>query len=763
MGFVSQAVQQLAERRSATTSGASPASWLLDALGGGPTASGARVSEASAARQSTVFACVRTISEDVGRLPFPLYERLPRGRRRAIDHQAWRLLTTKANPELTAHAWRELETSHAALWGAGYAEIERSAAGRPLALWPLLPNLTRAVRKNGVKYLATKTAEGKDVVLRPGQYFHLPGPAWMSDGLDGDHPIMMARETIGLMMAASEFGARLFGNGARPSGILTSEKKLTKEQRADTLAGWNELVGGLSNSQRTALLEANLKFQPISINPDDAQSLETRKFQVEETARYYRMPLFMIGHTEKATTWGTGLEQIMRGYLSQTLGSWLTRWEQWVPFYLLDEAEQGQYYVEHLLADFLKADIKTRYEAYGMGVDKGWLNRNTVREFENLDAMPGPGGEVYTIQLAMANLEDVASGSIDNAMGLRALPNARQPLLPAASQWSFTDVRSGRGVTATEIEGARIEVRWQSPAGRFCTEILKVDARLEGGGLNLAATEQAELRVIERADSLAAQYRSLRARHRLRVRFREVFEQSFGRIVRRETAALRRLAKRIDSDGADSLSIEGFLAEVETFYELDALRNEREIEGHMAWLSREYLGPLTSYSDLIQDELLEERGEDELPEGAASEVVLAGYVTRFLRRHGARSENQLSRLAAAAEDAAAARLAIEGRLDEWDEKRAGKLAAEETVHASGSIARITYFALGVVSIEWVAAGENCPLCDELNGQVVGIQEVFLEKGDVVDPDDGETQPLETKRAILNPPLHLGCDCDVTAS
>lgn len=760
MGLVTRALSSMVEARSATTLASSPAGWLLDAVGAGPTASGARVSEKNAARVSTIFACVRTISEDVGRLPFDLFERTPTGRQKAIDHPLWELLTTRSSPELTSHAFRELLTSHAALWGAGYAEIELDMVGRPIALWPLLPNVTRAVRRGGRKYILTRLPDtGEDVALPPGRYLHIPGPSWMGDGLEADHPVQMARETIGIMMAAEEFGARLFGSGARPSGILTNESKtkLTEDQRAEVMSSWNAMVSGLKNSQRTALLEANLKFTPLSINPDDAQSLETRKFEVEEAARYYRMPLFMIGHTEKATTWGTGLEQIVRGYLSQTLGSWLTRWETWVAFYMLS-GETRRYYLEHQLADFLKADIKTRFEAYGMAVDKGWMNRNEVRAKENMNRIEGPGGDMYTIQLAMEDIDRIAGGSDG---GLRRIPESSErrslrkaaPPEPIVSRWSFVDAWDGRMVMAQETEAGEVVLSWTTPGGRFMTE--EHPAAVGQAG--------AEELVTERADALRAQLRSLRARHRLRNRFRGVFEQTFGRVVRRETGALRRLSKRLDPDAKDPLSIEAFHGEVEGFYELDALRNDRDPSEHMEWAGAEYTKPLTSYAELIQDELLEERGVDEKPDAADIDVLMGGYIKRFLRRHGARSANQLRQLVVEIEDANEARELIDARLDEWDEKRATKMANEEAVHSSGSVTRMTYFAVGVLSIEWVAFGENCPLCDELNGQVVGVQEVFLEKGDTVDPDDGETQPLTTQRAILNPPLHNGCDCDLTAA
>lgn len=780
MGVLAKAVAASLEERSVVSSFEKPASWLLDAIGGGPTRSGTRVSEETAARLSTVYACVRIISEDVGRLPLPLYERLERGRRRADDHFLWSLITTTASPEQPAKSFRELLTGHAALWGGGYAEIEVDGQDRPIALWPLLPNATRVVRKGGKKYVVTRVSDGKrdgkDVVLRPGRYVHIPGPAWMSDGLDGNHPIQMAREAIGLAMAAEEFGARLFGNGARPSGILTSEKALSTEAKKRLARSWNTQMGGLSNAQRTAVLEESLKWQPISINPDDAQSSELRKFQVEDVARYYRMPLVLIGHTEKSTSWGTGIEQFMRGYVVQTLGGWLNRWEIWLPHYLLDERERGRYYVEHILEDLLKGDTKARFESYAQAVQNGWMNRNEVRERENMNPIPGEGGDAYTVQLNMAELGQVAGDAMslreaDVGTSIARLEDVTRPPPPRAAgplriELEDDDIGS---VLVTEQEGGGFRISWRSLSGVLQSEQIEV-----GTVDRASAGARLESHAKERARRLAKAKRSLTARRRLRRRFEEIFAQVFARGTRREVAALRRLAKRIASGQDDELSPEAFAQEVSDFYELDRLRSNRELGGHMAWLAREYLGLLEAFAELVQDEVLEERDIDEKPEEASTEVFLSAYVQRFLRRHAERSTSQMRYLAREqeAEDgeeedapspAEAARARVEERLDRWEEKRPARMAAEESRHSEGSISRITYFAVGVLSVEWIAFGENCPLCEELNGQVVGIQEVFLKRGDVVDPDDGETQPLRTRRAILHPPLHLGCDCSITAT
>lgn len=771
MGFVNQTTAAVAELRSQSTLGEKPAAWLLDALGARPTKSGTKVTEETAARVSTVFACVRIIAEDVARLPLHLYERTPEGRQRAVDHPLHPKITGRANPELPMKVFREVVTGHCALWGSGYAEIELDNADRPIGFWPLLPGVTRAVRRNGKKYVVTRLTNGKEVGLEPGRYMHIPGPAWLNDGLDGNHPVRLAREAIGIAMAAEEYGARLFGNGAMLSGILTSEKKLTAQQRKQVETGWDVAYSGISNSQRTALLEANLKWQPTSIDPDKAQAGETRKFQVEEMARFYRMPLVLLGHTEKATSWGTGIEQFMQGYVTHTLGSWLMRWEEWLAHQLLEPRETTRFYFEHILDDLLKGDIKNRFEAYATAVQNGWMSRNEVRDRENMNRIPGEAGDAYTAQLNMAELGDIVGAALAAMIRGGALPDLSAGGLPAelgppaARQLPAPEpVRpfhhvAGEGRDEVSIRetavGEGLELQWTSLAG--VPRVLALPSRIrmgDTGAIDPDREGEARDLAAQKSKDLAAARRSLTARRRLRKRFEDVFGQVFSRAVRREATALRRLAKRTDADGGD-LTPEAFVGEVAKFYELDALRAGRDPSEHMAWFGREYRKPLDAYADLVQDEVLDERGEDERPDSADPTLFLAGYVTRFLRRHAARSTNQMRRLAEKVPHETF-REAVEERLEEWEEKRPGKMAHEEAVHSEGTISRVTYFAVGVVSLEWLAFGENCPLCDQLNGKVVGIQDVFLKKGDTVDPEDGQTKPLKTKRSILHAPLHLGC-------
>lgn len=745
------------EARARTSGVTSPTQWLIEAMGGPRSKAGKSVTERTAARVSTVFACVRIISEDVSRLPLHMYERTDEGRQRASGHPLYPRITGRANPEMPMKTFRELITGHAALWGAGYAEIELNEGGRPVAFWPLLPNCTKAVRHDGVKYLVTTLLDGTQEILRPGQYLHIPGPAWLNDGLDGDHPVRLAREAIGIAMAAEEYGARLFGNGALQSGLLISEKKLNEDQRKQVETGWKKYTG-ISNAHRSALLEANLKWQPTSINPDDAQSLETRRFQVEEVARYYRMPLVLLGHTEKATSWGTGIEQFMRGYVTHTLGSWLTRWEEWMAHHLLSERDSQAYYFEHVLEDLLKNDIATRFQAYATAVQNGWMNRNEVRIRENMNRIPGDAGDAYTAQLNMAELGEVVGAALVSVLGRGGLPpaasdpSAAKPeprgLLPGASGFPVT---VGGGATAVRVvpDGGNLLVEWASPSGTLRTEQLS----------SSVSAEKAQAFAVEKARRLGLAQRSLRSRRRLERRFREVFHEAFGRAVRREASHIRRLAKRLDPVDGD-LDPERFVAEVADFYEMETLRGGEAPAGHMAWFAREYRRPLTAYAELVRAEVLEEREEEDAEDNLGA--VIPAYITRFLRRHGARSTNQMQKLARTVQRELL-REALEQRMDEWEERRPDKMAQEESVHAGGSVARMTYFVVGVVSLEWVAFGENCPLCDELTGKVVGIQEAFLRKGERIDPDDEDTAPLETKRSILNPPLHAGCDCGIVAA
>lgn len=373
---------------------------LVALFGGHEAESGVSVTETTALQSSPVWAAVRVISEGVASLPLHLYQREGRGRTRADGHPIYTLLRDMPNQYTPALAFREALLAHALLWGNGYAEIERDLLGRPVALWLLRPDLMRVEsREDGSPYYLYRPPGASETELEPSQVFHIRGLGF--DGYRGYSVVEMARESLGLGMAAERFGARLFGSGAKPSGVLTTPGHLSDDALARLRRDFSTMHQGLANSHKVAILENGLQWQSISIPPEDAQFLQTRTFQLAEVARWFNIPSSKLrdnGGKSYAT-----LEQENWAFLSETLRPWLIRIEQEVHAKLLMPYEKGQYYAEHLVEGLLRADLMTRYNAYAIARNWGWYSVNDIRAMENLD--PVPGGDVYLQPLNMQPLE----------------------------------------------------------------------------------------------------------------------------------------------------------------------------------------------------------------------------------------------------------------------------------------------------------------------------------------------------------------------
>lgn len=384
-----------------TTNLSNPDAWLWDAFGARKSATGAHVSGASALRSSAVLACVRVRSETIASLPLPVFRRKqPRGKDIAREHPLYKILHDRPNPEMSSFVFRETLQSHLDLWGNAYAEIETNQSGRVLALWPLRPDVTAPRRLNGS--IVYDTTVGNDrVTLASERVLHVPGLGF--DGLVGYSPIGLAKEAIGLALATEEFGARFFSNGARPGGVLTHPQRLSDDAAKRLKASWNEAQSGLTNAQRTAVLEEGVTFKEIGIPPDHAQFLETRKFQTREIARIFRVPPHMIGDLEQATF--SNIEQQSLDFVVHTIRPWLVRWEQTLNYALFSDRDQGgQSFCEFQVDGLLRGDSQARGQFYNQLFQLGALSPNDIREKENLN--PVPGGDQYFVQLNMSTLEN---------------------------------------------------------------------------------------------------------------------------------------------------------------------------------------------------------------------------------------------------------------------------------------------------------------------------------------------------------------------
>lgn len=387
-----------------------PPGWIVEGMPGWTTATGLGLSPDKALEATAVLACVRVLAESVAMLPLPVYRRLDDGgKQRAPDHYLYPLLHTAPNPEMTSFTFRETLMGHVLTWGNGYAEVEFNRGGGINALWPLRPDKMKVTREGGrlqYKYTLPKKFGEEIKTLDAGQILHVRGLGF--DGLMGYSPISLAKQAIGMVLATEEFGARFFGNGARPGMVLKHPGELEDTDYKRLKDSWAARYQGLENAHRVAILEEGMEIQEIGIPPEDAQFLETRKFQLNEIARMYRVPPHMIGDLERATF--SNIEQQSLEFVNYSLMPWLVRWEQEISLRLFTAAERERLFVEFLVAGLLRGDITSRYTAYATSRQWGWMSANDVRRLENMN--PIPDGDIYMMPL---NMVPASQAGLDHA------------------------------------------------------------------------------------------------------------------------------------------------------------------------------------------------------------------------------------------------------------------------------------------------------------------------------------------------------------
>ena len=384
----------------------------------GGSASGKRVNERTSMQMTAVYSCVRILSEAVASLPLNVYRYTENGgKEKAIDHRLYRLLHDEPNPEMSSFIFRETLMTHLLLWGNAYAQIIRNGKGEVIALYPLMPDRMTVDRdKNGkLYYKYTKsnddapTMETGLVILDPSDVLHVPGLGF--DGLVGYSPIAMAKNAIGLAIAAEEYGSKFYANGAAPSGVL--EHPGTLKDPARVRDSWNSTFGGSSNSHKVAVLEEGMKYTPISISPNEAQFLETRKFQINEIARIFRVPPHMVGDLEKSSF--SNIEQQSLEFVKYTLDPWVIRWEQALYRTLLSEEEKKTLFFKFNVEGLLRGDYASRMNGYATARQNGWMSANDIRELEDLDRIPAElGGDLYLVNGNMLPLVSAGAAYANN-------------------------------------------------------------------------------------------------------------------------------------------------------------------------------------------------------------------------------------------------------------------------------------------------------------------------------------------------------------
>jgi len=378
---------------------------------------GKRVDDRSAMQHTVVYACVRVLSEAIAQLPLHLYQYTENGKERVPMHPLYFLLHDQPNPEMTSFIFRETLMSHLLIYGNAYAQIIHNGRGDVVGLYPLMPDKMKVDRDehNNLIYVYSRYDEANpnikeqgDIILPSEQVLHIPGLGF--DGLVGYSPIAMAKNAIGISLACEDYGASFFANGASPSAVLEHPGVIKNPERVRE--AWHRAYGS-GNAHKTAILEEGMKYTPISIPNNEAQFLETRKFQIEEIARLYRVPLHMIGDLEHATF--SNIEQMSLEFVMYTLSPWLVRWEQSLMKALLSDSEKGKYFIKFNVEGLLRGDYASRMQGYSVGIQNGFLCPNDVRELENMNLIPEEkGGFTYMVNGSMTSLSSAGAAYAKN-------------------------------------------------------------------------------------------------------------------------------------------------------------------------------------------------------------------------------------------------------------------------------------------------------------------------------------------------------------
>ncbi len=424
-------------------------------LGGKKTDSGAKVTAKTALGLSTYFACLRNISEDIGKLPLKVYRKDGRTKAEATDHPVYRLLHDEPNREMSAMAWRETVTHHAMGWGMGVSEIERDGAGRIIAFWPIHPSRIKLVRDEQRRLLyeiRTQDAGVETTYLPPEDVLHIHGLG--GKGTTGYPLSVLAAQTIGLGLQTEKFAARFFGNGIVLSGYLKHPGKLGKEAKEHIKRMWRTEYGGAEKSHDIAVLAEDMEWQQMGIPPEQAQFLQSRQFSVEDIARWFRMPPHKVQQLLRSTF--KNIESQAIEYVVDTLLPWAKRWEQELKRKCF--RDETDLIAKHEFKGLLRGDDQKRAAFYRTMWFVGAMSQDDIRECEDMNPIEGGHGGTYYVPSNVTPSEIAAKGQVNSAKGQQRRPAPDN--MPAAHLPLFEDALNRvltKEVRATRRAAERFE------------------------------------------------------------------------------------------------------------------------------------------------------------------------------------------------------------------------------------------------------------------------------------------------------------------
>lgn len=369
---------------------------------GSMTDAGVHVTSESAMRNTAVYSCVMVISETLAQLPFILYERDGESKKRAVNNRLYSLIHDAPNDFQTSFDWRLTKTMQILRHGVGYSFINRSLSGEPLEFLPMRSDRVECTQNKdySLSYVFTD-ADGKKIPLRQDQVFRVLG--YSMDGVTPMSPIEYHRQTIGIASAAGNHAASMFKNGAKMSGVLQNDGHFSSDEVAKRVKqSWDESTSG-ANANKTALLEDGLKWQQVSMSNRDAQYIESRKFQIEEIARIYRVPPHKIGHLERSTN--NNIEHQGLEFVTDTMMPWNIRWEQSFSRDVLGRTLSKRFFSELLVDGLMRGDSAARSEFYSKAVGGPWMTINEARKAENRDPVAGGDELIRPLNLSPVGSE----------------------------------------------------------------------------------------------------------------------------------------------------------------------------------------------------------------------------------------------------------------------------------------------------------------------------------------------------------------------
>lgn len=533
------------------------------------TAAGVKIDEYNALESGDVYKCVRVIAETIASLPLFFYKRQEHGKKKAEEHPLFWLLHYRPNSEMTKFSYWETVMGHILTWGNHYSQISRDGVGDITDLWPLRPDRMEIKRGTGSDLLVYeyRNTDGTTQRFTRDEIFHVPGLGF--NGITGYSPIAMAREAIALGMAAQEFSSRFFSNDQSPGGVFRHPNKLSQAAYDRLKESLKKRHGGLANKWNPAILEEGMEWQTVGINMRDAQFLEIRKFQRNEICGIFRVPPHMVGDLERATF--SNIEQQSIDFVVNTIRPWLVRLEQAIWFQLLTEKEQKKYFAEHLIDGLLRGDIQSRYAAYAVGRNWGWLSANDVRALENMNPIDD-GGDIYLVPMNMSDMARLEEKEeIRPQIGLLRPEEIEEKPEKGEEEGEKEEKTEEKEEKSLNIEnegfpGFSKEFIDDFQRGIVNQVVIELKPLLEKSQIS-ANVETPQLSEITPQPERYKDPPKPEARiepEKLNHGFRRIWEDGVARVVRRESIAIHRALKRQDINGFES-HMEGFYTELPKF------------------------------------------------------------------------------------------------------------------------------------------------------------------------------------------------------